>query len=199
MFFLIFIDIESNGLHLLRHVPLQIALTLVCAKSGTAIESYNSFLSCSKEEWQQSSLESLKIHGLTFEDIQNAPSRQEVCEVVLSFFKRHKLSRHNAAFIGQNSSFDRALFAKIVDPDLQEKLYFPYYWLEMASMHWARHHLLQENSPPVWQIGFSKNRIAKHHCLDLEPYPHKAENGVSHLIECYNKVINLELLDKITK
>lgn len=190
----IFIDIESNGLHLLRHVPLEVALVAIQMDTGRRLFSYVSKINCSKEFWDQSSLPSLKIHGISYQEIEKAPLKSTVGDEIKNLFTIHKLSRFNSAFIGQNSSFDRAMFAHIVDPDDQERLGFPYYWLEMASMHFAKLLSEGERKTTPWETGFSKNKIAAYYGLKEERYPHNALAGVEHLITCYEAVVGFPAL-----
>ena len=95
----------------------------------------------------------------------------------------------------QNPSFDRAFFAQIIDPDLQEKLLWPYHWLDLASMYWAKaltKEKTEANKMP-WVTGLSKDKIATVYKLPAEGKPHRAMNGVDHLILCYEVIVGFSL------
>jgi DNA polymerase-3 subunit epsilon/oligoribonuclease len=106
-------------------------------------------------------------------------------------FMRNKVKRGDAVFICQNPSFDRAFFAQLVDPDTQEKSLWPYHWLDLASMFWAKaiHCKQQSDGMWPWETGLSKDKIATAFFLPSEERPHRAMNGVDHLILCYKAVV----------
>ncbi|HEY5234979.1 MAG TPA: 3'-5' exonuclease, partial [Rhabdochlamydiaceae bacterium] len=90
--------------------------------------------------------------------------------------------------------FDRIFFSQLVDPDIQESLNWPYYWLDLASMYWAKSIRKGKQDPKhyPWVTGFSKDRIAAVYHLPAEEHPHQAMNGVDHLLLCYEKVIGFK-------
>ena len=96
-------------------------------------------------------------------------------------FDKFKIKRGDAAFICQNPSFDRAFFCQLIDSDKQELLNWPYHWLDLASMYWATS--LKQGRLP-WETGFSKDRIAAVYQIGPEKKPHRAINGVDHLLSC---------------
>ena len=58
-------------------------------------------------------------------------------------------------------------------------------------MYWAitLQKVKKGESPPPWQTGFSKDLIAEIYHLPKEAKPHRAMNGVSHLLLCYEAVV----------
>lgn len=183
----IFLDIESNGLNVMRHRVIEIAFKLIDLTTQKEIESYSSIVKQSEVVWAKSDLESLKINGFTFEMIQKGKSEDEVSKEILSLFQKFHIQRKNAVYICQNPSFDRSFFSQLIDPIIQEKNLWPYHWLDLASMFWALMLKKYQNkkSPPPWDIGISKNKIAKFLQIEEESLPHKAMQGVDHLIQCY--------------
>ena len=99
--------------------------------------------------------------------------------------------RKKAVFICQNPSFDRGFFSQLIDPDTQEDLNWPYHWLDLASMYWAisMDKAKKQNCPFPWETGISKDLIASHYNLPAEDKPHRAMNGVDHLLICYEAVV----------
>lgn len=183
----IFLDIESNGLNVFEHHVLEIALKLVDLSSKKIINSYSSIVKQSQSVWAKSDPESLKINGFTYSMAESGKSIEAVNQEIIALFKKHHISRDNAVYICQNPSFDRSFFSQIIDPSIQEKNNWPYHWLDLASMFWAltlKKYLAGQSLPP-WELGISKNKIAAFLKLAPEKEPHRAMQGVEHLIECY--------------
>ncbi|MCH9633540.1 MAG: hypothetical protein S4CHLAM7_02680 [Chlamydiae bacterium] len=183
----IFLDIESNGLDIQKHRAIEIALKFIDLSSKKEIDSYESIIYQPPEVWELSDPNSLKVNGFTYEKIAHGPTEEQVTKEILNLFKMHQIHRNCAVYICQNPSFDRSFFAQLVTPKLQEEKLWPYHWLDLASMFWAlqlKAHQLKEEAPP-WEIGISKNKIAHFLGLGEEKMPHKAMQGVEHLVECY--------------
>ncbi len=187
----IFLDSETNGLNTQKHKIIDIAFAILDMETGEKKEQYESIIFQSFEDWQRSDLESLKVNGFTWEEVSYGKSRETVALEIESLFAKQGIKRGKAVFICQNPSFDRAFFAQIIDPDIQEKLLWPYHWLDLASMFWAESmkKATQSKGPLPWETGYSKDRIAKAHGLPPEEKPHRAINGMNHLILCYEKVV----------
>lgn len=187
----IFLDTETNGLNAKKHRVLEIAYKVIDLYSGAFEESFHAVLSLSPETWELSDLESLKVNGFTWEEISQGRPSSQVANQIIESFQRLKVKRGEAVFICQNPSFDRAFFAQLVDPDRQEALQWPYHWLDLASMYWAEGMRRGKENPAhyPWKTGLSKDRIAKAYNLASEEKPHRAMNGVNHLILCYEAVI----------
>lgn len=187
----IFLDTETNGLNPLKHSLLEIAIKIVDVETSEVKEAFQSVILRSQQEWEMSDLESLKVNGFTWEEVQGGRLPQDVSQAIQELFKRHKIKRGAAVFICQNPSFDRAFFSKLIDPDLQEKLLWPYHWLDLASMYWAKSMEKGKTSAQLfpWVTGFSKDRIAAASKLPGEGKPHRAMNGVDHLLLCYKTVV----------
>ena len=115
----------------------------------------------------------------------------EIAKEVLTLLTKWKIKRDSAVFICQNPSFDRVFFSQIIDSDTQELLRWPYHWLDLASMFWAitMDKAKKNKGPLPWEAGFSKDLIAAHYKLPKEASPHRAMNGVDHLLLCYQAVV----------
>ena len=183
----IFLDIESNGLNVMRHRALEIAFKFVDLISKKELKTYSSTIAQPQSVWDKSDPNSLKINGFTLEMLQDGKSEGEVSKEIIDLFKSHPIHRKNAVYICQNPSFDRSFFSQLIDPEIQEKNLWPYHWLDLASMYWAiaLKKFKENRSSPPWQTGISKNKIAATFNLPEERLPHKAMQGVEHLIECY--------------
>lgn len=192
----IFLDTETNGLNAFKHKVTEIAFKIVDMKTAEILESYESVVFQTYDDWQSSDLESLQINGFNWEQVSYGKKAETVSEEIQSVFLKHNISRENAVFICQNPSFDRAFFAQFVNPDLQEKKLWPYHWLDLASMHWAISLFIKKQNTNVlfpWETGLSKDKIAKAYHLSPEKKPHRAMNGVNHLILCYTSVVGFPL------
>ncbi len=182
----IFLDTEANGLNIDKHLPIEIALQVIDLSNGEKIESYHTLIHISEEAFKRSDPESLSFTGITYDELRNGKDFKAVKDDLIDLFERHRLFRGNACYICQNPSFDRTYFAKIIDSDTQEAHRLPYNWLDLASMHWS---LSIRAGTPANKIKLSKDEIANAHGIPPENMPHRAENGVSHLVACYEKVV----------
>ncbi len=183
----IFLDIESNGLNVMKHRALEIALKFISLDSKSELDAYSSIVCQPPTIWKKSDPRSLEVNGFTFDMLKEGKEESLVGDEIINLFKKHHIDRTNAVYICQNPSFDRSFFAQLVDPEIQESNLWPYHWLDLASMFWALRlkEYKAKKSPPPWEIGISKNKIAAHFNLKEEAHPHKAMQGVEHLIECY--------------
>lgn len=187
----IFLDSETNGLNPQKHRILEIAFKIVDVLTGDVKETFESLVLATPEEWEKSDPESLKVNGFTWEEVCKGVSPSLVGSQIQEVFRKHGIKRGEAAFICQNPSFDRVYFAQLINPDLQEKLQWPYHWLDLASMYWAKS--MEKGARGTgnypWETGLSKDKIAIAHSLPKEDKPHRAMNGVKHLLICYKAVV----------
>lgn len=194
----IFLDIETNGLNAFRHKPIEIAFKIVDVRSGKVIGSYESIVDQGEEVWQQSDPASLRVNGFTHAMMLQGKKPNVVATEITNILQQCQIRRGEAVFICQNPSFDRIFFSHLVDPDIQEDLKWPYHWLDLASMYWAEglRKGKEDKKRLPWVTGFSKDRIASVYHLQGEENPHRAMNGVNHLLLCYEKVIGFGISDK---
>lgn len=184
----IFLDIETNGLNPYTHRPIEIALQILDLKTGEVLKTYESCIQISPEDWGKSDPASLQINHFTKETALAGKPLSLVKEDIISLFDTLEIKRKKSVFICQNPSFDRAFFSQIIPVETQEKKNWPYHWLDLASMFWALQ--IQDTAKPKpWDIGLSKDSIAMYFNLEKEQNPHRAMNGVNHLIACYKAVV----------
>ena len=188
----IFIDIETTGLDPSRHRILEIAIKAYDLVGGEQRGAYGMIVKQPPSVWEGSDSASLRVNGFTQEMCLQGKSEETVREEIIETFKILDTKRGNAVFIGQNSSFDRGFFSQLVSVYEQEKLQWPYHWLDLASMHWALETIGADSAQPA-AIQLSKNQIAQSFKLPPEDRPHRAMNGVNHLILCYNAVLKANL------
>jgi DNA polymerase-3 subunit epsilon/oligoribonuclease len=187
----IFLDTETNGLDAKVHKILEIAFKLVDVSNGALIDSFESLVSIQESDWKLSDPVSLKVCGLTLKDLEQGLPVEEVSSQVKALFKQHHLIRGKAVFICQNPSFDRSFFSQLIDIASQEQLYLPYHWLDLASMYWgsSMKEAKEGKTQFPWDTGFTKDKIAQKFHLEAEAHPHRAMNGVDHLLKCYEAVV----------
>ena len=188
----IFLDTETNGLNPFKHKVIEIAFQILDMNTGFLVDSYEAIVFQSYDEWQTSDLNSLQINGFNWEQVSFGLPPSTVSSQIQSCFAKHGIERGKAVFICQNPSFDRAFFAQIIDPDLQEALLWPYHWLDLASMHWAISLYKKKQHPDTpfpWDSGFTKDKIAQAYKIPSETQPHRAMNGVRHLLVCYEALV----------
>lgn len=187
----IFLDTETNGLNPLKHHILEIAFKIVDVLTGEVKAQFQSVIAVTPEEWQKSDPESLKVNGFTWEESQKGVPAGFVAKNIQTLFSQYGIKRGEAVFICQNPSFDRAFFCELINPDLQESLLWPYHWLDLASMYWAKSMETGKSNPErfPWVTGVSKDKIATASSLPGEAKPHRAMQGVEHLLLCYQTVV----------
>jgi DNA polymerase-3 subunit epsilon/oligoribonuclease len=184
----IFLDTETSGLNSQTHHILEIAYKIIDLKTGEIKATYETIIAWPESAWKQSDQRSLGINGFTWEKVCQGKKPPAVSQEIIAQFKHLKIHRKSAVFICQNPSFDRSFFSQLIDPKKQEELEWPYHWLDLASMHWA----LSMKNPSQgfpWDIGLSKDSIAKHYHLPPGAPPPRALNGVTHLLDCYEALV----------
>ncbi len=161
---------------------------------GRTVGAYQSIIKITPEAWDKRDHSSIEINGFTWEQIIQGKDLKVVGEEIIALFTAKGIERGKAVFICQNPAFDRSFFTQFVDIYTQERLHWPYHWLDFASMYWA--HLAFESKekgiPFPKELNLSKNEIAKVYHLPIEAEPHRAMNGVNHLILCYRTVVGLK-------
>lgn len=187
----IFLDLETTGLDPFRHRVGDIAFSVVDLASGEELEHYQSIVKQPSDVWESKDSTSVQINGLSWEKISQGKKETEIREEILTIFSRFKISRGRSFFICQNPSFDRSFFSQIVPTYTQEKLNWPYHWLDLASMYWALQikEWRASKTPLPASLTLSKNAIAAHFHLPPEITPHSASNGVRHLLLCYTHTV----------
>ena len=187
----IFLDIETTGLDPYRHSVIEIALKIIDLPSGTLRGAYQAILKLSKHAWDKRDPSSIQINGFSWDEVRHGADPKEVHREIIELFQASGIVRGKAVFICQNPSFDRAFFIQLIDTYTQEKMNWPYHWLDLASMFWAVSHLqrTEKGEPCPESMILSKNEIARIYSLPPEIEPHKAMNGVDHLIACYEAVL----------
>ena len=187
----IFLDTETNGLNPYKHKVIEIAFQILDVFSGDLKDTFHSVVSISAEDWQKSDPESLQVNGFKWEEVVLGSPPSSVGNKIQQSFAKNGIKRGEAVFICQNPSFDRIYFSQLIDPDLQEKLRWPYHWLDLASMYWneaMKKGALGTGKYP-WETGYSKDKIALTYQLPTEEQPHRAMNGVKHLLLCYKAIV----------
>jgi DNA polymerase-3 subunit epsilon/oligoribonuclease len=187
----IFLDQETSGLDSRRHRVLDFACVIVNLNSGKVVASYSSLIRPSEEVWKGRDPISITINGITFEEASTGKTEGEVAADVEELFVRFKIQRGKSVFICQNPSFDRQFFAQLIDPYTQERLFWPYHWLDLASMFWVtqvKKSIAEQRSIPA-EIRLSKDMIAEVLGLPSEMRPHRALQGVKHLLLCYHCLV----------
>jgi oligoribonuclease len=189
----IFLDLETSGLDTQRHRILEIAFKIIDFSTGSLVIEYQTIIKHSDEVWSARDLESIQVNGFNHEMMLAGKEEQIVADEVIQLLNKLGIKRGKALFICQNPSFDRAFFFQLAPSYLQEKFQWPYHWLDLASMYWAfdiKRRLDSGKGYPE-QVSVSKDAIAKAYKLPPEKKPHRAMNGVDHLIECYKAVVGI--------
>ncbi len=187
----IFIDLETTGLDATKHRVLEVAFKIVNLYTGEVQAAFDSVVVQNRACREKSDPVALKVNGFTWEDLSFGKDEEAVGKEIICIFKKNNIQRGSSVFIGQNPSFDRSFFNQLIDVYVQESLFWPYHWLDFASMHWAlsvRDCNKRGKALPT-EAALSKDKIAKAYDLPEEDKPHRAMNGVNHLLLCYSHTI----------
>jgi DNA polymerase-3 subunit epsilon/oligoribonuclease len=193
----IFLDIETTGLDSTRHCPIDVAFEVVDMMTYKRKYRFQSLIKQPASVWEKADPISLQINGYTYDQVSTGKDFATVSDEIISIYTSLGIERGKAVFICQNPAFDRGFFMQLVDVYTQERLNWPYHWLDFASMYWAL--VLQKtknNGTPFPEcIKLSKNEIAKAYNLPEEMTPHRAIQGVEHLMTCYQTVFDVQFSD----
>lgn len=186
---IVFLDTETSGLDPTKHRTLEIAFKVAEASSNRVLLGYEAIISQPADIWAEADPESLKINGFTWEQILQGKSEKAVASEIIESLNDVGLGQKTAVFLCQNPSFDRVFFTQLIHHGLQEHYKWPYHWLDLASMFWAA----QQFKNPIEAMALtekdlSKNRIAARYGLSIEASPHRAMQGVNHLMACYGAI-----------
>lgn len=185
----IFLDLETTGLDFDTHVVLDVGIAVVDFNNMHTMMSYTSCITCDAHDWTLADKKALEVNGFTPENHwQLAKKDYVVRDEIIDFFKLTGVQKEKSFFICQNPSFDRPFFLQIMSQELMNDLNLPYHWLDLASMFWLKKYACINPSPE--QISLSKDSIAQEFLIPPEKKPHKALNGVMHLIRCYKALVN---------
>lgn len=193
---IIFFDLETTGLDPRVHRPIEIAFNVLDSSSGIELAAYHSVVRTTENEWQQRDTTSDQIHGFSWEEVAQGNQREQVAGEIMALFKQYDVRRGRAFYLCQNPAFDRFFFSHILDFKTQEAAQLPYHWLDLASMYWAIK-LKIERASPETILSLSKNSIADAYGIPPEKMPHRAENGVAHLIACYRALVGFGKPDNV--
>lgn len=187
----IFLDMETTGLDPLVHRPIDVALKIVDVASNRVVADYQSLIFQPEAVWDKHDPISLQINGYKRSDLTKGKEPLVVKNEIVALFQELQIQRGQAVFICQNPAFDRAFFIQLIDVYTQERLNWPYHWLDLASMYWVLlvQNLAQQGLPFPEEVSLSKNSIAHRYGLSEEKSPHRAMQGVDHLIACYRAVL----------
>jgi oligoribonuclease len=184
----VFLDTETSGLDPFIHTALELAFVVVDLRSGRELVAWESVLKVSQQDWDKCDKKSLFINGLTWEEVSLGLDKDAAGSSLEKIFAEVGLKQDNGAFICQNPSFDRPFFSRILTPARQDDLGLPYHWLDLASMYWALV-LSKRQESGKEKYNLSKDAIAQECGLPPEGRPHRAMNGVRHLLHCYERLV----------
>lgn len=190
----LFLDIEATGLSPCRHTAIDLAMICVDLTRNIVLDRYATLIAISEEEWARRDEKSIAYNGYTWQQLQQGISSERAGQEVIALLRDLGFQKGRGIFICQNPAFDRTLLASLVSIEQQVKANWPYHWLDLASMYWAmKMKSWQQTGLKVPDLfSLSKDDIAASFNIQKEPHPHRASNGVAHLISCYEALFSLQ-------
>ncbi|MCB1181205.1 MAG: 3'-5' exonuclease [Chlamydiia bacterium] len=189
---ILFLDIETTGLNPDKHRSLEIAFKAIELRTNKTVAVYNQVIEQPLEVWTEHDESALAINGFTWEEVLKGKTEKVVAGEIIEQLNQLGFNRSDGVFLCQNPSFDRAFFSQIVNADLQEGFRWPYHWLDLASMYFVTK-IHAGDLRGIENEGLSKDIIASNYKLPKEAHPHRAMNGVNHLIQCYQAIVGTSL------
>ncbi len=137
-----YIDLETSGLKPGQAVILAIGAII---ESG---EEFYTLIRPTKDEWALASPEALKVNGITWDMVKDAPMLDGACKQLIDFLCEHRIFRGEAVFVGQNLSFDLKFLQYYMGHELEKAgvplddyedvmlTYLRSTWLEMVPFTW---------------------------------------------------------------
>nr|QBK86850.1 MAG: exonuclease [Marseillevirus LCMAC103] len=185
------LDTETTGLDPLHNHVVEIAFQLVDTETGRRLDSYQNVVALTEAEWAQAAPKALAVNGFTWAEVRSrGVPRDTIRSDICAFFAKHHLTASTAFFLCQNPSFDKSFFVQLCPADVQRKWTFPYHWYDLSSMNWALEaRAIARGEKDPYAICTSKDGIAWSHGLDREAAPHRAMNGVDHMLAIYEKIV----------
>ena len=188
---LVFLDIETNGLDMEMHILVEISLIITdgnCTQEECEYTSLVKPMAVGKEEFEKASApEAMIVNGITYEMLrEEGKLPTQIMIEIEDLFVKHRIFHGEAVFICQNPSFDRAFINKIFCQARMKQLKWPYHWLDLASMFFMKY--FGSCHPVPYIVSLSKDSIAHAMGLPPEEIPHRALNGVRHLMMCYKRM-----------
>jgi DNA polymerase-3 subunit epsilon/oligoribonuclease len=197
---LVFLDIETTGLNPDIHDPIEIAVcvvdterckdvvsaqcNIIFSQNVLTCPTYNECIKLSANQWESADVEALNVNGFNSNCVWNGSLIEDVQESLLKFLNYNNVRKDHAVFVCQNPAFDRMFFHKIIPLDVYLNEDMPSHWLDLCSVFLGSiidNRFYHGNEFRI----FSKDEIANEIGLAREESPHKALNGVKHLIDCY--------------
>lgn len=182
----IFVDIETTGLDFDVHVPIDIAVAVLDLDDMTSLVTYTACITLDASDWILADKKALEVNGFIPENTLLSKNDWQVGKEIEEFLVKQGVCKDESFFICQNPSFDRPFFLQLISQERMNELNWPYHWLDLASMFWIKFY--GSCYPAPSKLSLSKDSIAKHFGLPPERKPHRALNGVLHLIQCYRYV-----------
>jgi len=185
------LDTETTGLNASQNHVIEIALRILDTTSGVIVDSYESVVELSDLEWTQANPDSLRFNGFTKQEmLEKGKPREEIAARISDIFQKHEIRKGSDFFLCQNPTFDRPFFAQLISEEKQQQLGMPYHWLDLASMNFALEtkKIVNREIHPYF-IRCGKDAIAQRQGLPPEEMPHRAMNGVDHMLLIYQNIV----------
>ncbi len=122
---ILLIDFETTGLDLEKSLPIQLGAVLL---DKTSLEEKDSYLSLINQDVSDMSEESLKIHGITQEVLNSAPTQEEV---INTFLEKFGVDIYLASW---NEMLDHKMLSKMLNSIGKDVYEYDYHYLDIWSL-----------------------------------------------------------------
>lgn len=122
---LLLIDLETTGLDSSKHEIIQLAAVLLDKKTLKEKETFNNFVKPSS--WDKRNPESMKINGISWEQVKNAPTLKKVLDSFQKQFGRAVILSYYGGPVDMD--FLRAAYKKI-----GKKFLFDYHYFNLWAL-----------------------------------------------------------------
>lgn len=181
---MIALDTETGGLDPTQNPILEVAFRIF-GENRELLATYSTFVKVTDETWKKCDPKALEVNGITREMAEGGKTLEEVAKEVTKLFQELGINKYNAFYFCQNPTFDRGFWSQIFPESVQSENQWPYHWLDLASMYYIE--AVKAGGSPK---NLSKDAIAKSLGLPPEANPHRALNGVDHMMLIFNKMVS---------
>ncbi len=205
--YLIFLDMEFDGLDVKSDHPIELAFIIVEEISGRFVCDYSHYITLpdaivDQRAWEKEHATALAINNISWETLQTKGlAADKVASDVMKLIRDLNTRTQQIKFYCQNPITDQAFLLGHVIVAEEEQKALPYLWFDLMSAfhalgqraqtnYWQQNSLtrrfVKEPPPPRY---YSLDNISRSCGLSAEDRPHSAMTGALQVEKCYEHLI----------